>query len=79
MVKALFTQDVGCDAQCNASKCDLLSMGVFTLHASNIKGKTFQFCMRVAWRVLCEFSLRRTLPTVWVPNIVPLEAAVSGH
>ena len=37
--KAPFTQD----AQCNASKWGLLSMGVFTLLESNIKGKTFQF------------------------------------
>ncbi len=33
-----------CAMQCNASKWDLLlSIGVFTLHASNIKGKMFQF------------------------------------
>ncbi len=36
------TQDAGCDAQHNASKWGLLMwMGVSTLHASNIKGKTF--------------------------------------
>ncbi len=43
-VKAPFTQDAQRDAQRNASKWDLLSsMGVFTLHASNIKGFAFQF------------------------------------
>ncbi len=34
--------DAGRDTQHNACKWDLLSsMGVFTLHASNIKGKKF--------------------------------------
>ena len=43
----------------NTSKWDLLlSMGVFTLLASNIKGKMFYIiCVRVAWRVLCELRL----------------------
>ena len=40
------------------SKWDLLSsMGVFTLHATNNKGKTFQFAC--ASRVLCELGLTR--------------------
>ncbi len=44
-----FTQDARRDAQCNASKLDLLSsMGVFTLHASNNKGFAFEFAVRVA-------------------------------
>ncbi len=42
--EAPFTQDAQHDAQHNAGKWDLLSsMGVFTLHASNIKGFAFQF------------------------------------
>ncbi len=44
----------------NASKWDLLlSMGVFTLHANNIKGKMFQFAVHVghvASCVLCELG-----------------------
>ena len=43
MLLAQSTQDAGHDAQREASKWDLLLwMGVSTLHASNIKGKTFQ-------------------------------------
>ena len=43
------TQDAGKEAQHHASKWDLLMwMGVSTLHASNIKGKTFQFAH--VWR-----------------------------
>ncbi len=38
------TQDAGRDAQRDASKWDLLlSMGLSTLHTSNIKGKMFEF------------------------------------
>ncbi len=49
VAEAQSTQDVGCDAQCNASKWDLLMrMGVSTLHASNIKGKMFEFAR--GWR-----------------------------
>ena len=56
--EAQSTQDVGHDAQCKASKWDLLMwVGVSTLHASIIKGKTFQFarasrpasCVDWAW------------------------------
>ncbi len=60
---APFTQDAQRDVQCNTSKWDLLlSMGVFTLHASNIKGFAFQFACAsrpascVNWRVLFTLS-----------------------
>ena len=58
VLKAQSTQDAGHDAQCYASKWDLLiGLGVSTLHASNIKGKMFQFacvsrpasCVDWAW------------------------------
>ena len=55
--EAQSTRDAGRDASRCASKWDLLMwMGVFTLHVSNIKGKTFQFahsrpasCVDWAW------------------------------
>ena len=56
------TQDAGRHAQCDASKWDLLMlMGVSTLHASSIKGKTFEFvcasrpvsCVDWACRFFC--------------------------
>ncbi len=53
--EASFTQDAGRDAQCNASKRDLLSsMGVFTLHARNIKGLALESVCVSRPRVLCE-------------------------
>ena len=56
--RSKLTQDARRNAQRNASKWDLLSMGVFTLLASNMKEKTFQFAC----------ALRDTRP-VWIrPN-----------
>ncbi len=67
-------QDAGHDAQCNASKWDLLSsMWVFTLHTSNIKGKTFQFACASCGASCVSWALRHGTVVVRCVHFVGTE------
>ncbi len=63
--KAQSTQDAGRGAQCDASKWDLLMwLGVSTLHASNIKGKMFQFARASRPASCVDWASKKKRPKV---------------
>ena len=69
--EAQSTQDAGRDAQRDASKWDLLIwMGVSTLHASNIKGKMFEFAHASRPASCVDWASKASSVLCWLPHSV---------